>query len=392
MLKNAFASGRRDCLVKLGLYASFGTGDVPEPRKSDPLALTAFGTGAALTAPALAALYGGRAINTRLAPYDVFRPAGLEKARAMFNPPKGLSDAEFLHHYATRGADLVNSPVMDIKGAPVSGRDLVVKMRENPLAKKLEEKGLLRKFTPESAHHYEQFAQGPLKAYEQMTRETTENLRHHAGSDLLGARYEAIHGGRAGAVDAAAMREAFAQNLAKRTGGDIETARSLVDQLETRAFQADPAKYLEHMQRVREGGQDASHLQNELLHSAMGDINASGSAHTLSKMEEIAKGMGHTGPLHSLAPETQSAILREALESKDIASQLMRLRAGPSFRGALEEYARGMGPLASAGQAVKNVRAGGANLAKWGKRGLIGGGLLAGAGLGKMLYDRATED
>ena len=69
-------------------------------------------------------------------------------------------------NYAQYGSDLINSPAFG-----TTGKDIILGLRRSKPFKLLEQVGIARKFTPGSAHHYNEFARGGGPALTQLRRE-----------------------------------------------------------------------------------------------------------------------------------------------------------------------------------------------------------------------------
>ena len=69
-------------------------------------------------------------------------------------------------NYAQYGSELINSPAFG-----TTGKDIILGLRRSKPFKLLEHVGIARKFTPGSAHHYNEFARGGGPALTQLRRE-----------------------------------------------------------------------------------------------------------------------------------------------------------------------------------------------------------------------------
>ena len=85
LLQHTHQLGTADGFAKFGLYVSVGTGKgKDEDEKS--WGGTALKGGVGLAVPAAAAHYGGRGLDARLAPADVFTPGGLIRCNEVHGP------------------------------------------------------------------------------------------------------------------------------------------------------------------------------------------------------------------------------------------------------------------------------------------------------------------
>jgi hypothetical protein len=397
MLRVAYEQGTRSAHrlfavlpVSLKLAASHVAPTLLLPDEDDTesaLGRTALGLGGRLAIPAAVAHYAGSGVAKGLAPFEV-EPGAIKGVRHFTAIDPSLPSSELFRQYTQGGATLTGAPAVHVGGKPFTGADVIEKLRTHPVAKTLEQKGMIRPFTDDSAHHYHEFAKGPVPAAQKLMSEVFPGgVEGPLLEDLLSERSRAAQNlnARGGAAfDPVGFRNEYAKTLGERLPhSSPEEVKRLTDALESQMFKASPEHYIEHLKGIH-GGQDVSQLQESLLREGLGSPLAGSANDVLGRALKSHAGAA-TG-LRDLPAASQAELVDKLMKDPDLVTRYMTMKAKPRLHANLKAYARTLGPVSELADKFKGIRSSAQTLGQYGRYGLVGAGALGLGGAGALAH------
>lgn len=331
---------------------------------------TAGTIGAAATVPAAGAWYAGRKATQALPNYELINPE-LEQTAKKFQglaQNKGLSAGEFTQQYIRHGQELAGSPAVKLPGGEtLTGKGLIEKLRTGKLSGPLVEKFTGTPYTPKSMEHYKAFEKGVVPAYAQMAQEAYETgisapkagggehlfkgkggLAQDFATTVGEARYEAAKElADTGKLHPTRFRQKLVEVMRRKmpnaTPADV---KRFVQTLEGQLLSASPDAYKTHLGAIR-AGQDATHLQNQLLSQAglaTGERSTSANE-VMKRLQRLARRQGITERLGKLPPEVQQKLLTQLTAADDPLMQMLNMRIREGWAKAPQQYGSLINPL-----------------------------------------------
>lgn len=371
-------------------------------RLADQAVDTAGTVGLMTAIPAAGLAYGAHRGLKAHPNYRLVEPGISEAAKNFMSlaDAKNIPANEFVQRYVQHAGQLSRNPAITIPGGPtLTGAEASLRLRSEGVPGRISELLTGKPFTEGSRKHYQAFTKGPIASYAQLANEAYEHgvraprigqgehrfagrggLSHDFVTTVGEARYEAAQQLAAQrTLTPARFQRQFAEILQRKMpeAAPKDVAR-LAQSIEEQLLQNAPDTYRAHLDAIR-GGQDATHLQNELL--AKSRLNPEGRTNAnlvMRKLRRLAKQQRIKGPVSRLSIEAQQKLLEQVLQTNDPVLQLANLRIQQGWRDAPRQYGTLIRPLQKyqkvhqdIGKLLQKLRRGG----MWGMA--LGGGLAA---------------
>jgi hypothetical protein len=369
---------------------------------TDELLGTAGTLGTVAALPSAGLWYAGRKGEQLLPQYQLVQP-GVEGTAKRFAGLAGRPDLtanEFVRQYVEHGSRLAKEPAVKLpSGEVLTGAQLNERVRGQGITGRISELFTQKPFTQGSRMHYRAFAKGTVPAYAQMAQEAYEHgiktpragggehvFKGRAGlmqdfTTTVGeARYEAAKElADKGKLHPARFRQKLVEVMQRKMPGSTPAdVQRFVKSLEGQLLQASPKDYLAHLEAVR-AGQDATHLQNQLLSNAgfQQKGRTTSAKEVVRRLRRMAHQQGIQGPVGKWSPEVQKKLLDQLAKADDPVMQLLNMRIREGWKHAPTHYGAMIEPLLGYQKAHGRALDIAKKLRKGGKAALITGGALA---------------